>query len=128
MVACFEGCACSANGVYNAHALVAQYTARRAGWHIAFQDVQVGTANGGIRNPHDGVACSLQDRHGAIFQSFNSGAAINHLRNLLKGTISGAPTDRLLSINQLAVWRPVSNRKRNGAPAIRAGLPKRLFR
>ena len=64
-----------ADAVDHADALMAEDAARCRRRHIAFQDMQVGAADRGLRDPHDRIAGGLDDRLGAVLKLDCPGAA-----------------------------------------------------
>jgi hypothetical protein len=56
--------------------LVAEDATGRARRHVAFQDVQIGAADGRLGDPDDGVRRLIDSRLWSVFQSFLAGAMI----------------------------------------------------
>jgi hypothetical protein len=61
-----DGCA---NLFDNPHTFMAKDPARRAGWYVSFQDMQVGPAYRSVGYPDDGIACGLNPRIGMIVEA-----------------------------------------------------------
>ena len=65
-VARFESRDASAHGVHNANPLMPKHRAGFARGHVTFENMQIGTANRGFRDPDDGVGGGLDERFVAL--------------------------------------------------------------
>ena len=84
MIARFEGGAPCPDLLHDADTLMPQYPARLAAGHIALENVQIGAADRGFGDFHDGVIRSVQDGLGTFFQGFEAGTTVSqgfHGRN-----------------------------------------------
>ena len=77
MVARFDAGNARAHAVHDPDALMPQNAARRTGWDVAFENMQVGSANRCFGDSDDCIARRLQDRFGTLLQGLETGTAIN---------------------------------------------------
>ena len=66
-----------ADRLHDADAFVAEDAAWSAGRHVAFQDVQVRAADGGLDHFHDRVAGRQEVRLGPIFKRLGAGSVVD---------------------------------------------------
>lgn len=87
----------AADSVDDAHSFVAQRPPRRAGRHVAAEDVQVGSANCGLEDADDGVARIAQDRLRALLPGHFARAMVNQrLHGAPRGRTAGPEKRRCL--------------------------------
>ena len=77
MVAGFEITDGWPHGFYYPDPFVTQYPARRDRRHVTFEDVQVGAANGGVQNSHNGVGGLVDNGFGDVGPCFLTGPLIS---------------------------------------------------
>ena len=77
MVAAMKGRHAVSSFDKDADAFMPQDTPGRAACHIAFEDVQIRSANGGLGNFHDCVRRRGEARRRTVFQIFLAGTEIN---------------------------------------------------
>lgn len=88
MISGLEGSNRGSDLLHDPDTLMSEDPARLARRHIPLQDVQVGAANGGLRDPHDRIAGCLQGRPRAILETLLAGAMINEsFHDLLRSTV-----------------------------------------
>jgi hypothetical protein len=95
MITRFEGSDGRTNFGDHPNALVAQNSAWLAGGKIAFENMKIRAANGGLSDLDDGISRGGNLRHGMLFESLFAGAMIHkslHRGASLLGKIKMAPT------------------------------------